>query len=145
MKLKAKRFDKSLPLPSYEDLAAGFDFYCRETVVINPKETAAIPANLALEIPEGFFLLVSPRSSTWSRYGLIMPHSNGIIDPFYRGIDHEIMLQFYNLSDKPVTVQKGDRIAQGLLIKYEKAEFEEVGEQLGKSKVIKWGLSQPKT
>tara|TARA_Y100000310_G_scaffold312487_1_gene359828 strand:+ start:12 stop:461 length:450 start_codon:yes stop_codon:yes gene_type:complete len=145
MKIRAKRFDKSLPLPNYEELAAGFDFYCREEVVINPGETAAIPANLALEIPEDFFLLVSPRSSTWSKYGLIMPHSNGIVDPFYRAIDHEIMLQFYNPTRRSVTVGKGDKIAQGILLKYEKVDFEEVNGQLGKSKVKKWGLAKRKT
>jgi dUTP pyrophosphatase len=107
-------------------MAAGFDFYCVKNTTIKPGEIKVLPSNIALEIPEGCALLVLPRSSTPSRHGLMMPHSIGLIDPFYHGDNDEIILQFYNFTKKQVKIKKGDKIAQGVLIKYEKVEFEEV-------------------
>lgn len=66
-----------------------------------------------------------------------MPHSVGIIDPFYCGDDNQIMLVFHNFSNEKAVIKKGKRIAQGILIKYEKVEFQEV-EKLGESTVKTW-------
>jgi len=137
MKIKTKRFDKTIPLPSYEKLAAGFDFICGKDMLLKPNESKAVPGNIAMEIPKGYVLLVVPRSSTPSRYGLTMPHSMGIIDPFYRGDNNEIMLIFHNFGDKDSIIKKGDKIAQGILMKYETVLFDEV-EKLGNSNVRKW-------
>jgi len=137
MKLRTKRFNKKIPLPRYEKMAAGFDFYCVKDTIIKPSEIKALPSNIVLEIPEGCALLVLPRSSTPSRHGLMMPHSIGLIDPFYRGDNDEIILQFYNFTKKAVKIKKGDKIAQGVLIKYEKVEFEEV-DKLNKNGKGKW-------
>jgi dUTP pyrophosphatase len=139
MKLKVKRFNKKIPLPKYEKLAAGFDFYLPRSVTFRPGETKTIDTNIAMEIPEGYFILVVPRSTTFSRFGLIMPHSMGIIDPMYRGDNNELVLLFRNLSKKKVTVPRGAKISQGILMKYEKAEFQEV-EKLNKSKREKWNI-----
>ncbi len=137
MRIRAKRFDKKFPLPKYEKMAAGFDFYCRESAILKPGEMKAIPANVAMEIPDGYVLIVVPRSSTAHRKGLMMPHSIGIIDPFYRGDDEEIVLLFYNFTKDKVSIRKGDKIAQGILLKSEKVDFQEV-EKLNKSKRGKW-------
>jgi len=142
MKIKTKRFDKNFPVPSYEKGAAGFDFICRETVVIQPDETKAIPSNVAMKIPQGYVLMVVPRSSTSSKYGLLMPHSIGIIDPFYCGDKNEIMLIFHNFTDQKTEVAAGAKIAQGILIKHELVEFNEV-ERLGDSS-IKQAWEKPK-
>jgi dUTP pyrophosphatase len=139
MKHKIKRFDKNIPLPKYEKMAAGFDFYLPKSVIFGPGETKTINTNIAMEIPEGYFFLIAPRSTTFSRFGLIMPHSMGIIDPMYRGDDNELVLLFHNLSKKKVTVPKSAKIAQGILIKYEKAEFQEVN-KLNKSKRGRWNI-----
>lgn len=125
MKVRLKRFDTSLPLPSYEKQAAGFDFICREGATFQPKEIKVLPSNNAIEIPDGYMLMVFARSSTVKRLGLAMANGVGIIDPFFRGDENEIMLQFQNITDQPVTVRKGDRIAQGVFVKYEQAEFED--------------------
>jgi dUTP pyrophosphatase len=137
MKIRTKRFDKKFPLPKYEKMAAGFDFYCRESASLKPGEMKAVPANVAMEIPDGYVLVIVPRSSTAHRRGLMMPHSIGIVDPFYRGDDEEIVLLFYNFTKKKVTIKKGDRIAQGILLKNEKVIFQEVA-KLKKSKIGKW-------
>lgn len=138
MKLKTKRFDQSIPLPKYQPEAAGFDFFCRKKTTIKPGETKAIPSNVAIEIPEGHVILVIPRSSTSCRLGIMMPHSVGVIDPFYKGDDNEIMLIFYNFTDKPAIIKKGERIAQGLLLKTVKAEFKEVKKLTKKARKSRW-------
>ena len=143
MKIKIKRFDKKIPLPKYEKLAAGFDFVCRKGATIKQKEIKAIPSNVACEIPDGYVLFAVPRSSTAKRFGLLMPHSFGVVDPFYRGDDNEIILLFYNFTGHSVKIKKGDKIAQGILIKFEKVEFIEVN-KLNKSSRKKWDVKTKK-
>jgi dUTP pyrophosphatase len=123
VKLKTKRFNKKIALPRYEKKAAGFDFYCAQNTTIKPGEFKALPTNIAVEIPEGYAILLLPRSSTPIRHGLMMPHSLGLIDPFYCGDKDEVILLFYNFTNKISHIKKGIKIAQGVLIKYEKAEF----------------------
>jgi dUTP pyrophosphatase len=137
MKIPTKRFDKSLSLPSYEKGAAGFDFVCKNDAIIKPREIKALPANIALDIPEGYVLLVIPRSSTANKLGLMMPHSLGVIDPFYDGDNNEIILLFYNFTNKTVKIKRGDKIAQGIVVKYERVEFDE-SKKLHPSTINKW-------
>jgi len=144
MKIQLKKIRNAVELPKYEKLAAGFDFKCVSSVTIKPKEQKLIPTNLAMKIPEGYVLLLVPRSSTPARFGLSMPHSVGVIDPFWNGDENEILLLLYNFTDKPVTLKKGDRIAQGIIVKYEKAEFEEVN-SLGKSNRKKYRELKPRS
>lgn len=68
MQIPTKRFNKNTPLPQYEDGAAGFDFICSEDSEIDAGETKAIPGNLAMAIPEGYVLMIVPRSSTPARF-----------------------------------------------------------------------------
>ncbi|MBM3237316.1 dUTP diphosphatase [Candidatus Poribacteria bacterium] len=127
MKVKIKRIDKNLPLPVYETSGSvGFDLLCREEVTINPSEIALIPANVIVEIPPGYMLMVTLRSSTPKKYGLLMPHGVGIIDNDYCGAEDEIKIQVYNFTANPVTVKRGDKIAQGIFTKVDKAQWEEV-------------------
>jgi dUTP pyrophosphatase len=139
MEMKVKRFDKKLPLPKCEKGAAGFDFYCRTNVTFNPGEMKAIPSNNACEVPNGYALLVVPRSSTAKRFGLVMPHSIGVVDPFYCGDNNEVVLLFMNFTNKKVHIKKGDRLAQGLLIKCENLKFKEV-KKLKKSTRPTWSI-----
>ena len=86
MKVKIKRVDKSLPLPKYEtDGAVGFDLLCRESAEIAPQEIALIPANVIVETPPGYMLMLCMRSSTPRKIGLMMAQSVGIIDNDYCG------------------------------------------------------------
>lgn len=137
MKISIKRFDAKVSLPQYEKGAAGFDFKIRKGATFQPGEIKPIPTNIALKIPEGYLLLVVPRSSTPARVGLSMPHSMGIIDPYYCGDDNEIMLIFQNITNKVVRVKRGDMLAQGILLRFEKADFQEV-KKLSKSKRNVW-------
>ena len=129
MLVSVKRIDKELPLPVYEtEGAAGFDFLARENKTIEPQQIVLIPGNVIVETPEGYMLAVVSRSSTPKKKGLMLPHGIGIIDSDYRGPDDEIWIQVYNFTDKPVVINRGDKIAQGIFIPVSQVEWREVDE-----------------
>ena len=126
MNVKIKRIDKSLPLPVYQTKgAAGFDILCRKNTEIKPKEVALIPGNIIVKVPDGYMLLLALRSSVPRKKGLLKPHGVGILDNDYCGEEDELMIQVYNYTEKTVTVEKGERIAQGIFVKRGKFEWEE--------------------
>jgi dUTP pyrophosphatase len=127
MQVRIRRIDTDLPLPRYESAGAvGFDLITRETTVIAPKAIGLVPGNVIVAVPKGYALLILPRSSLPKRKALVCPHSLGVIDQDYHGEKDEIFVQVQNVSDQPVTVERGERIAQGLFVKVEQAEWEEV-------------------
>ncbi len=127
MKVKIFRVDKTLPLPIYETAGAvGFDLLARETTEIAPEEIKLIPANVIVATPPGFALLVTSRSSTPRKKGLTQPHGLGIIDQDFCGEKDELQIQVHNFSKVKVVVERGEKIAQGLFVKCERAEFEEI-------------------
>lgn len=127
MIVSVSRIDTTLPLPEYHTPgAAAFDFVTRETTTIAPKSIGLVPGNVIVKVPEGFALLVLPRSSLPRKKGLVCPHSIGLIDQDYHGPQDEIFVQVQNVTDAPVTVERGERIAQGLFVKIERAAFQEV-------------------
>ena len=129
MKVKIKRLDKDLSLPQYETGGSvGFDLLCRESVTVAPQTVALIPANVIVETPPGYMLMVTLRSSTPRKRGLLIPHGVGVIDLDYCGEGDEIQIQIYNFTDQPVTVERGDKIAQGIFVRVDIAEWSEVSE-----------------
>ncbi len=126
MRVRIKRIDKTLPLPEYKTKkAAGFDVYARETITINPKEIKYVPLNVVLEIPEDTWVLMAPRSSA-HKLGIIAANSIGVGDRDFCGDNDEYHFIAYNISDKPVKIERGTRIAQMILVNYKQVEFEEV-------------------
>lgn len=126
-KVRIQRVDKTLPLPVYETSGAvGFDLVAREAVTVEPGTIVLIPANVIVEVPQGFMLMVASRSSTPRKKGLTPPHGFGIIDHDYCGPEDEVKLQVYNFSERPVQVERGEKIAQGVFVKIDKFEWEEV-------------------
>ena len=129
MKIKIFRVDKSLPLPKYETPGSfAFDLLAREKTEIPPREVALIPSNVIIQCPDNLALKILPRSSTFRKKSLLFPHSIGLIDQDYCGPEDEIMIQVLNFSDKAVIVERGERIAQGIFVRTEKIEFEEINE-----------------
>ena len=129
MKVKIKRLDKDLPLPQYETGGSvGFDLLCRESVTVAPQMVALIPANVIVETPPGYMLMVTLRSSTPRKRGLLIPHGVGVIDPDYCSEGDEIQIQIYNFTDQPVTVERGAKIAQAIFVRVDIAEWSEVSE-----------------
>lgn len=127
MKIRIQRVDKDLPLPTYATAGAvAFDVITRVTTVVEPGAIALIPGNVIVKIPEGTMLLLAPRSSMPRKKGLISPHGMGIIDQDYCGPGDELLVQVMNITKESVTVERGERIAQGIFVRIEKAEWEEV-------------------
>jgi dUTP pyrophosphatase len=122
-----KRIDKSLPLPTYATAGSvGFDLLCREDTEIAPHMLGLIPGNVIVQTPAGYMLMITLRSSTPRRKGLLIPHGLGIIDQDYSGEGDEIMFQVYNFRDEAVLVKRGERIAQGLFIPVMQVAWNEV-------------------
>ncbi len=127
MNIRIRRIDKTLVLPRHESAGAvGFDFVTRETTTIEAGSIALVPGNVVVEVPKGYALLIVPRSSLPRKKALVCPHSIGVIDQDYCGPEDEILVQVQNISEEPVTVERGERIAQGIFVKVEQAEWEEV-------------------
>jgi len=127
MKVRIKLVDKSLPLPKYETTGSvGFDFVARETVTVEPGKIELVPGNTVVGVPEGYMLMVASRSSTPRKKGLMQPHGFGVIDCDYCGDTDEIKIQVYNFTSSPVTVERGEKVAQGVFVRVDKAEWEEV-------------------
>ena len=124
--VRVRRLDPSVPLPQYQTAgAAGFDLSASADVTIEPGAIALVPTGLVIAVPDGHFLGIFARSSTPLRRGLMVANGVGVIDADYCGERDEIKVQVINVTQAPVTVVKGDRIAQGLLIPVARAEWEE--------------------
>jgi dUTP pyrophosphatase len=132
--ITVKRIDKDLPLPTYATAGAvGFDLLCREDTEVAPRKQGLIPGNVIVRIPPGYMLLLTLRSSTPRRKGLLIPHGVGIIDQDYCGEGDELMVQVYNFRDEAVTINRGERIAQGIFVPIVRARWQEV-EDMGKGR-----------
>jgi len=128
MKIEIKRIDTSLPLPEYKsDGAVAFDIYAREGKNIKAQQTAFVPTNLIIKVPQGHALLLFGRSGLPKR-GLMMANSVGVIDQDFHGPEDELQLFLYNFTSEDLMVKRGDRLAQGLITTVEKAEWDEVSE-----------------
>jgi len=124
-----KRIDPDLPLPSYATGGSvGFDIICRQDLEIAPRSLGLIPGNVIVQTPPGYMLVLALRSSTPRRKGLLIPHGMGIIDQDYCGVGDELLVQVYNFRDEAVTVQRGERVAQGIFVPIMRAEWREVDE-----------------
>ena len=129
MKVRIKRIDVSLPLPRYETAGAvGFDFISREETVIAPRSIGMVPGNVVVEVPRGYVLFVTLRSSAPRKKGLLMPHGVGVIDNDYCGPHDEIKIQVYNFLDQPVAIARGERVAQGILVHVDTCDWKEVSD-----------------
>lgn len=120
-----------LPLPRYQTAhAAGVDLYAavEAETVIGAGKWSLIPTGIALAIPEGYEGQVRPRSGLALKHGIGMLNGPGTIDADYRG---EIGIILFNFSSEPFTVRRGDRIAQLVFAKLEKAKFESVASLSG--------------
>ena len=120
-----RRLDPDLPVPAYAHPGdAGADLYARTTVHLAPGQRVQIPTGVALALPAGFVAFVMPRSGLAVRHGIGLVNAPGTIDAGYRG---EISVVVINTdSDQPVTIERGDRIAQLVVQPMWQARFHEV-------------------
>ncbi|EFH11886.1 dUTP diphosphatase [Pseudoroseomonas cervicalis] len=128
MKIAIRRLPhaEGLPLPSYAtDGAAGFDLLAAITapLVIAPGQRALVPTGLQMALPANHELQIRPRSGLALKHGITLPNSPGTIDEDYRG---EVQIIVLNAGDAPFTIERGMRIAQGVLAPVIRAGWEEV-------------------
>jgi len=110
-------------LPSYETLAsAGMDLRANltQSVVLQPMERTIIKTGLFMELPIGFEAQVRPRSGLAAKKGITVLNAPGTIDADYRG---EVGVILINLSNEAFTIENGERIAQMVIAKHERAEW----------------------
>lgn len=118
------------PLPQYETIgSAGMDLraHLTEAVTLAPLERTMVPTGLFIELPMGFEAQIRPRSGLAAKRGLTMLNSPGTIDADYRG---EVKCIVVNLSNQEQTIEPGERIAQMVVARHERVEWQVVDELL---------------
>ncbi|UYM05258.1 dUTP diphosphatase [Solicola gregarius] len=125
MEVAIRRIDTDVPLPAYaHDGDAGADLVTTVDVRISPGERAVVPTGIALALPPGYAGFVHPRSGLAARRGLSIVNAPGTIDAGYRG---EVKVCLVNLDPaEPIALVRGDRIAQLVIQRVERARFVEV-------------------
>lgn len=125
-KILVKRLDPDLPLPSHARAGdAGVDLYAREGGALQPGERALVATGIAVAVPEGYVGLISPRSGLAVRHGISLVNSPGILDAGYRGEIHAVMI---NEGAEPFSYERGDRIAQLVVVPFATQVYEVVDE-----------------
>lgn len=128
MRLSIVKLRDDAILPVYQTAgAAGADLHAclDEAVVLRPLERKVIPTGLALSIPEGFEVQIRARSGMSIKHGITMVNGIGTIDADYRG---ELGILLINVSQEDFVIEPGMRVAQMVLARYEKAEWDQVNE-----------------
>lgn len=117
-----QRLDADLPMPSYAHPGdAGADLHARESVTLQPGQRALVPTGLAVALPFGYVALIHPRSGLAAKHGVTVLNAPGTVDAGYRG---EIKVILVNTDPQsPVTIERGDRIAQLVFQQFSQAEF----------------------
>jgi dUTP pyrophosphatase len=130
MKLLIKRIDPDLPLPHYAHHGdAGADLYSRIDYVIPAGQRALIPTGVSIALVDGYVALLHPRSGLALRHGVTLVNAPGTVDAGYRG---ELQILLINHDPREnFSITRGDRIAQLVIQKVERAEFIEVEELPG--------------
>jgi dUTP pyrophosphatase len=114
-----------VPLPSYAKAGdAGADLATRIDFTIQPGERMLVPTGISIALPNGYVALVHPRSGLAIKHGISMVNTPGTVDAGYRG-ELQVILINHDLT-QPVSFKKGDRIAQLVIQKVERAQFVEV-------------------
>lgn len=119
-----KRTREWVEVPEYQtERSAGFDIATAEECRLQAGQFNYIATGLIVKAPVNHMLMIVPRSSTYRKYGITMPHSMGVIDEDYCGPEDEIMLQVLATMDR--TIPPNTRIAQGIFIPITRVDFDE--------------------
>lgn len=116
------------PIPEYGTaLSAGMDLraWLEEPLTLQPLQRSLVHTGIYIALPEGYECQIRPRSGLALKHGLTVLNTPGTIDADYRG---EVGVILVNLGGEPVSIRNGDRIAQAVIIKHERVEFEPVSE-----------------
>lgn len=122
LEIAVQRLDPDLPLPAYAHPGdAGADLLSTVDVTLAPGERALVPTGIAIGLPEGYVALVHPRSGLAARHGLSIVNTPGTVDAGYRG---EVKVLLINHDPREsIVLRRGDRIAQLVVQRVERARF----------------------
>jgi dUTP pyrophosphatase len=124
--LQVTRLRPSVPLPAYATPgSAGFDLAAAEDVEIHPGRIKLVGTGLVFKVPEGHFLAIFARSSTPLKRGLVVANGVGVLDADYCGPADELKIQLLNITDTPISIRAGDRLAQGIVLPAPRVTFVE--------------------
>src|SRR5215469_16694366 len=134
LQVNIKRIDTELPLPDYATSGSvGFDLICRQDTEVASHHLGRIPGNVIVQTPPGYMLLLTMRSSTAHRKGLLIPNGVGVIDQDYCGEGDELLVSVYNFRNEAITVTRGERIAQAIFVPITRVAWHEVN-QIGQGR-----------
>lgn len=123
---KVKRMEEDIKLPERSTLnSAGYDFFAIEDIIFNPETITRVFTGVKCELMSNQVLILANRSSNPSKKGLVLLNGIGVIDADYYGNpdnDGEIAFEFYNMLDEVVEIKKGEKLGQGLILKFDKVE-----------------------
>lgn len=124
--IKRLRPAADIPLPTYmTSHSAGMDLYAdiRDEITLNPGERSLVPTGIAISLPDGYEAQIRPRSGLALKFGVTLVNSPGTIDADYRG---EIGVIMINLGIEPFTVKRGERVAQMVVARYQRVQWDEL-------------------
>lgn len=126
MEVQIRRVDKDIPLPMYKtEGSVAMDCAARIDCEIAPDSLAYIPLNICIKPPAGHFVFLAARSSLHKR-GLFLANSVGIFDEDFSGDKDEYAVAVYNYTKEVVVVKKGERLAQIMVLPFDRVEWHEV-------------------
>ena len=123
---KVNKITEDIKLPERSTLnSAGYDFFAIEDVTLPAKKLTRVMTGVKCELMPNQVLILANRSSNPSKKGLILANGIGIIDADYYGNpdnDGEMGFEFYNILDEDVVIKKGEKLGQGIIMKFDKTE-----------------------
>lgn len=125
MKIGIKRLHPDAVLPRYAhgpDEDAGMDLHALMDTTLEPGVAVLVPTGLSIEVPPGYEAQLRPRSGMALKHSITLPNAPATIDPGYRG---EVRVILLNLGKNPYPIKAGDRIAQMVIARYERIEWDE--------------------
>ncbi len=133
MRVRVRRLEHAVDLPLPAPASAGSSgsdlrAAIADSLTLPPGDRALVPAGIQLEIPDGYEAQVRPRSGLALRHGVTVLNSPGTIDSDYRG---EVGVILVNLGARPFTLRRGERMAQLVVQRVERVEWQEAGDLAG--------------
>ena len=123
---KVNKITENIKLPERSTLnSAGYDFFAIEDVILPAKKLTRVMTGVKCELMPNQVLILANRSSNPSKKGLILANGIGVIDADYYGNpdnDGEMGFEFYNILDEDVVIKKGEKLGQGIIMKFDKTE-----------------------
>lgn len=138
MKVRIKRLDKTLPLPKYAGKdSLRIELTCRKDTIVEPNGIKLVPTNVEIDTPKGYIFILASHAAIPSEKGLLSPQGITVLDFASDGLatgpdvpgekrTGELKLQVYNFTDERAIIMRGQKMAEGIFVKAECAQWQEI-------------------